>query len=339
MEAQLKSMRVPELKELATKAGINVGAKLTKDKIISLLLESPNVAPLLGITSAGTALPAAPEPKRPTTTTAPVAARKSAPAKGSLQDLLAPSTEFDWPETAPAPAVGITTPSAAPEPVYAANPVKANIPTPATTNDVSSDVPNPTPVVPAPLPPSDVPVNPLEGTSKPVAGTTKLTEEEKRAARKARFEREWQHDQARKDAETAAKAARAAGRAKEVTGQNGSETAKQAAAAPTSANADKATKSNGTKGNGISADVIEKRKARFAQGGDQAKTSPPVAPAPQPAAAPLLSGIDAEKAAARRNKFNSLVPGQPGYEEATSPKRKWEEDSNVLPSKRVKSDP
>jgi hypothetical protein len=53
-------MRVPELKELATKAGVAVPAKSTKDKIIALLLESPSVAPLLG--SGAESAPAAPAP-------------------------------------------------------------------------------------------------------------------------------------------------------------------------------------------------------------------------------------------------------------------------------------
>ncbi|KZO95645.1 hypothetical protein CALVIDRAFT_564681 [Calocera viscosa TUFC12733] len=344
MEAQLKAMRVPELKELATKAGLNVAAKLTKDKIIALLLESPNTASLLdGAPTNGA--PAAPSSDEPAPASAPAPTVKPAPAKGSIDDLLAPPPEFDWSAGAPAPTVGAQ-PTSTTEPAHVAKPVEVHDPTPAASNALgptttsapaTSGAPKTEPTTSVPIP--EVPINPLDGSSKPVAGIVKLAEDEKRAARKARFEREWQLDQVRKQAEAAAKSV-----AKEVVPKKVADAAKQLPTAPAAPKVQPATKTNGSTAVGLSSEILEKRKARFAQAGDQ--TKPPTAPAaapPAPPAAPVLTGVDAEKAAVRKNKFNSLLPGQPGYHDPTkeaeaSPKRKREEEDAAPPAKKAKSD-
>ncbi|KZT56560.1 hypothetical protein CALCODRAFT_483822 [Calocera cornea HHB12733] len=347
MEAQLKAMRVPELKELATKAGLNVAAKLTKDKIIALLLESPNVSSLLdGAPSSGAAASS-----DSNEASAPAPAAKPAPAKGSIDDLLAPPPEFDWSAGAPAPTVGAT-PASAAEPAHVAKPVETTDPTPATSNAYGSTAtsaaatsappatePASTPEAPASAPIPEIPINPLDGSSKPVAGIVELSEEAKRAARKARFEREWQLDLVRKQAEAAAKPTPKEAAPKKVADA----AVKQVAPAP-AAKAQPA-KTNGSASLGIANDILEKRKARFAAAGDQNKppTAPAAAAVPAQPAAPLLTGADLEKATVRKNKFNSLLPGQPGYQDPSktveaSPKRKREEDVEEPAAKKAKSD-
>lgn len=46
-------MRVAELRDVATKAGIQVPAKMTKDRIIALLITRPDIESLIGGDDAG----------------------------------------------------------------------------------------------------------------------------------------------------------------------------------------------------------------------------------------------------------------------------------------------
>ncbi|KAF8513166.1 hypothetical protein BU17DRAFT_68935 [Hysterangium stoloniferum] len=153
MEAKLKSLRVPDLRELLSKASVTVPAKAKKEDLIAKILASPAALEAFGHQEAPNG-----EKRK---VTAP-------PQSGVDDDLLAPPEEFDWDPSADASSAkpAEITAKTAPPPVPAPAPTAAVAAPPSTTKTITTT------------------------TSKPEAATTTAAQDdelEKRRKRAARF--------------------------------------------------------------------------------------------------------------------------------------------------------
>ncbi|EUC58648.1 hypothetical protein RSOL_270630, partial [Rhizoctonia solani AG-3 Rhs1AP] len=108
MEAELKALKVADLKKILTKSSTPIPSKANKSDLIAKILATPDALKLAG----GDPAPASAE------------APAEAPAKPVDDDLLAPPDEFDWDGTSEKPEAGMSA---------EAKPAAESVPAPTTT--------------------------------------------------------------------------------------------------------------------------------------------------------------------------------------------------------------